>query len=397
MSESKGVRLWLKPERRDRRGKLVERAAWVIRDGRIKRATGCGESELAAAQEKLAEYTLEKRAKKAAAPQGKRDRSQVKVATVIAFYSERKVAKLARPEEASKRLERVLDFMGEETLDRLNEALYEDYVKSRGSESAARRELEDLRTALNYHFRAGECTAPTPVILPQKSEPRERWLTRREAARMLWTAWRQRQKQFGKTTKRRTAQHIARFLLVGLYTGSRAGAICGAATEEAVGRGWIDYEHGLFYRKPKGKRRTKKRQPPIRIPPRLFAHMRRWKRLRISAHSVVEYNGNAVVRINKGWRGVRKAAGLGDDVIPHALRHTAITWAALRGNDPYRICKFFGITMEVFEETYAHFHPEHGLDTGQRATGTEGHPDRYPDRPGVTKREQTRVNVVKLH
>jgi len=38
-----------------------------------------------------------------------------------------------------------------------------------------------------------------------------------------------RQLQFGKATDRATAYHVAQFVLVGLYTGTRASAICGAA------------------------------------------------------------------------------------------------------------------------------------------------------------------------
>jgi hypothetical protein len=38
---SKGIRLWLESEERDKGGKLIHRAAWVIRDGPRKIRTGC--------------------------------------------------------------------------------------------------------------------------------------------------------------------------------------------------------------------------------------------------------------------------------------------------------------------------------------------------------------------
>ncbi len=53
------------------------------------------------------------------------------------------------------------------------------------------------------------------------------------------------------------------------------------------------------------------------------------------------------------------ALGLGDDVVPHTTRHSGITWLALEGVDPWEICRFAGITMEVFEEVYAHHHPDY--------------------------------------
>jgi hypothetical protein len=74
-----------------------------------------------------------------------------------------------------------------------------------------------------------------------------------------------------------------------------------------VGRGWVDTENGVFYRKAGGTKATKKRQPSIRMPPRLLAHVRRWERRRLSIRAVVEWNGKPVTRINKAFRSVRRA------------------------------------------------------------------------------------------
>ena len=49
----------------------------------------------------------------------------------------------------------------------------------------ARRELEDLRAAINHHRREGLCNAIVDVVLPPKSQLAERWLTRSEAARLI--------------------------------------------------------------------------------------------------------------------------------------------------------------------------------------------------------------------
>jgi hypothetical protein len=62
-----------------------------------------------------------------------------------------------------------------------------------------------------------------------------------------------------------------------LYTGTRAGAIESASPYAEAGRSYVDLERGIFYRKPIGKRATKKRQTPAPIPPRLLAHLRRWE------------------------------------------------------------------------------------------------------------------------
>jgi hypothetical protein len=96
---------------------------------------------------------------------------------------------------------------------------------------------------------------------------------------MIWAAWRYREVQKGKDTDRRSRRHVARFMLVALYTGTRSSAVCGAGIRPAIGRGHVDLESGLFYRRAPGARETKKRQPTIRLPDRLLAHMRRWERL----------------------------------------------------------------------------------------------------------------------
>ena len=144
---------------------------------------------------------------------------------------------------------------------------------------AARRELEDLRAAINHHRREGLCSEIVSVALPPRTEARERWLTRSEAAQMLWAAWRAKQVMRNKDTRRAVGRHVARFILVGLYTGTRSSAICGAALMPTIGRGHIDLEQGLFYRRAIGRRQTKKRQPPVKLPTRLLAHLRRWERL----------------------------------------------------------------------------------------------------------------------
>jgi hypothetical protein len=64
--------------------------------------------------------------------------------------------------------------------------------------------------------------------------------------------------------------------LIGLYTGTRAGAIATASPYREPGRSYVDLDRGIFYRKAIGRRATKKRQTPAPIPPRLLVHMRRW-------------------------------------------------------------------------------------------------------------------------
>jgi integrase len=354
--QSKGPRLYFQPARKGGDGRIVEQAVWVIRDGRIKRSTGFGKGQDTEAQRALADYILER----TKAPRTRdRDPAQVKVPDVVSIYLDDVAGKHGRPLETAARMDRILDFFGDLTLAQINQRTCQQYVDRRGAAPRARRELEDLRAAIRYHWKQGLCSGLTPVVLPAKGRARERWLTRSEAARLLWAAYRYRETQQGTWTARYTLRHIARFILVGLYTGTRAGAICNAAFMETLGRGWIDLESGIFHRQALGAARTKKRAPTIRIPPRLLAHIRRWHRLGIAKNAVVEWHGEPVKKINKGFRRARAIAGLSNDVVPHVLRHSCATWLAQRRTPINEICGFLGMTEAVFETTYGHHHPDY--------------------------------------
>ena len=151
---------------------------------------------------------------------------------------------------------------------------------------------------------------------------------------------------------------MARFILIGLYTGTRAGAIAAASPFPEPGRSFVDLDRGIFYRKPIGKRATKKRQTPAPIPPRLLAHMRRWKARKLMATCFVEFNGKPVASVKKGFRRAVGLAGLAGKVTPHTLRHTAATWLMQRGVPIWEAAGFLGMSPEVLQDTYGHHHPD---------------------------------------
>jgi integrase len=355
---AKGARLWLRPAR----GR--EKATWLIRDGSKQIRTRCGPHDREAAEQKLANYLS---AKYQPQRQRGRDPASITIADVLNIYMTDAAPKVARPGELGQRVVALLEFFGARKLDEISGALCRAYAEQRGSQSMARRELEDLRAAINHHRREGLCNAIIEVVLPPKAPSRERWLTRSEAARVIRAAWRYREVQKGKETDRRSRQHVARFILVGLYTGTRSAAICGAAIRPAIGRGHVDLESGLFYRRAPGARETKKRQPTIRLPDRLLAHMRRWERIGVARTSVVEFAGSPVKSVRKAFAKAAEDAGL-ESVTPHVLRHTAVTWAMQNGADPYDASDFFGMTLEVLMRVYGHHHPDHQKGVGEALT-----------------------------
>lgn len=379
---SKGPRLVWRDKSWKKDGTLRNRAGWFIRDGSTFISAGGGEKGRPGIENEkaLAAYIANKYQP---AREYGRSSDDVLIADVINVYLNEVAPKHAAPEQTAARLDKILDFFGEKTLSVINGKLCRNYVASRPSEAAARRQLEDLRAAINYYRREGYTTAVPTIPLPEKRGPRERWLTRSEAATLIWAAWRMKQTWKGHESGRRTGRHLARFMLVALYTGTRSAAVCRAAIRPTEGRGYMDLDRGVFYRRADGAKRTKKRQPPVRLPDRLLAHLRRWACAdldiktkgrgksanigrKISQDFVVEWNGKPVGSIKKSFRTARKIAGLGPDVTPHIFRHTAATWLMQAGADLWQAAGFLGMTVDVLIDTYGHHHPDFQADAAEK-------------------------------
>lgn len=355
----KGARLYL------RKGSGGREPEYIIRDsGRPDRRTGCGPRDLQRAEEALATY-IAARQQQDAAQNRHRDPAAVPVADVLLAYWNNRSADVARPAEFQARLRRLNEALGSHTVDDITEALLRSYAKGR-SASAARRELQDLRAAIRMAADGRLIQYAVPVWMPAKAAPRERWLTRDEAAKLIWNCWRYRETQKGKPG-RYTRRHVAIYILVGIYTGTRAAAICQASLTPQPGRGYVDLDSGRFWRTPPGERVTKKRKPTITMPPRLTALLRRHfaaeKNRRKSVGRagpchVIEWNGKAVGDVDKAFARACAAVGI-HGVSPHTLRHTCATWGMQNGADPWELCGMLGMTMETLERVYGHHSPDH--------------------------------------
>jgi integrase len=386
-AQSKGPRLWFRKARRDKRGRTTHKGVWLILDGEYQESTGCGRDDRVDAERALESYLASKRVK--ATKTSFRDPDHIPVADVLALYGVDIAPGHARPKETAARIERLLAFFGGNLLSEINGDLCREFVKTRSTPIAAREDLVTLRAAINHHREEGHCNRIVSVVLPEKAVPRQEWLTRSKAARIVLAAWRFREHQKGQPTDRRTRRHVARFTLVALYTGTRAGAVCAAALEPTEGHGWIDVDKGMFYRRPAGARETKKRRPPVPLPQRLLVHLRRWKRL--GQRFVVEWNGRPVKDCDKAFRNVAKSVGL-PEVTPHALRHTAATWLMQLGTDPWQASEYLGMTLKTLLENYGHHHPDH-LSAPREAF------DRAPklrQRNARSNHERASSNVVKI-
>jgi integrase len=330
---SKGARLQLKAARRDESGNITHRATWIIRDNGRDVGTGCAADEIAAAEEKLRDYIATKYTPKRRV----RHIDDIPIADVLSIYLDAQLDKLrsrfnvdSESDEAvpairkfKKRIERLNDWWGAKMLGDVNGEACRSYTKKRRNKGGARRDLEDLRAAIGHHAAEGYHREIVKVSLPEKGEPRDKWLTRSDAAKLIWTCWRYREIQkksrrpmenVKAPTSKRPLRHLARFILLGIYSGTRAGAIAAASPIPSLGRSYVDLERGRYYRRKQGSAKTNKRQPTVPIPLRLLAHLRRWHRIGPEAKHFVEFNGRPVTSVKTAFKSAVRLAGLGPGI-----------------------------------------------------------------------------------
>ena len=372
----KRARLWLRPGRRNEAGKITRSESWVILDCGKHIATGCAASEAERAEQILAAYIAEKYRP----DRRTRDVDAIDVADVLSVYVDDCAHRHANQKRFHARIARLNEFWGGMTLACVTGVSCRRYAKHRGNPGGARRDLEDLRAAINHHASEGLHRGIVRIVLPDKGLPRDRWLTRSEAAGLLRACWRTREiqtpyrgirKGIKIETDRYPLRHIARFILIALYTGTRAGAVMTASCTRAAGRSFVDLERGIFYRLAEGRRPTSKRQPPVPLPPRLLAHMRRWVRLGIAKDYFVEWNGKPVQSIKVGYKRAVALAGLLGKITPHTLRHTAATWLMQAGVPIWEAAGFLGMSPAMVEQIYGHHHPAHMRGAAKAIAGNK--------------------------
>lgn len=332
-------------------------SVWCILNSGRKISTGCPESANSAAEKLLADYILEQQK-----PTGERRSSRLSISEVLLFYLRESAPKHAKPKYTAFCVDKVSDFFGDKTISAITGQRCRDYVKWRAEHGAsaptARRDLEYLQAALNfYHKEYGLDVVPC-VTLPPNSLPREEWLTRSQVAALLWSAWR-----------RPESQHLCRFILTQVYTGTRDAAIFdlrwrpspkAGHVELHEGKGIDEIHSGILYRRGSRERETKKRRPPARLHCRLAAHMLRWRRHDEAAGitHVVHFRGKPIKSLKRSWHQAREAACISDDHVKYCLKHTAATWLMQRGVDPWEAAGYLGISVEMLERVYGHHHPD---------------------------------------
>lgn len=351
--QPKPPRLYLRKPRRP-----TDLPRWVIKDGSVEIGTGFGPSDRAGAEKQLAQYLAAKHK-----PERRhRELHEIDIADVINIYLTEVVPGQVNKVGAAGRAERLLEFFGNYSLADISGSLCREYVQHRGNEGGARRDLQDLSAAIGHHRKEGFHRELVTVVLPSPGKSRLRWLSRSEVARLVWVCLTTRESQNGIATKRRPLKHIARFVMIGVYTGSRPSAILGLSWDNAEGRGYVDLDHGLIYRHASGEAETTKRQTPVPISPKLHRLLRLWARADNRHGPVIRFDGEPIKSVKTALGRAVKLAGLDTSVTSYTLRHTTGSWLIQKGVSTRKTAEILGTSEAMIERHYGHLAPNHLRD-----------------------------------
>lgn len=232
----------------------------------------------------------------------------------------------------------LLEWWGNKNVAEISTRTCREYVATK-KEQAAAQHLKILRAAVNYwHKEYGPLSAVPTFYTPPPSAPRERWLSRDECARLLRAA--------------KSVQYLRRFILLGIYTGSRPGIILKLKWSQ------VNFQSGVLVRTQERQARNKK-SPPVKLGRRILGHLSRWHRADTERHlTASDYVCGGFDDPHKSWKRIVKAAKL-EGVTRHTLRHTRATWLMQAGVPIWEAAGHLGMTTRTLETVYGKHAPDY--------------------------------------
>jgi len=242
--------------------------------------------------------------------------------------------------------------------DQIEDQTCRDYAKHRRghgvSNGGIRSELIYLSAALGFGKKKKLYAGDRPEIeRPPAARPRERWLTKAEARRLI-----------DATSPR--FLHVKLWLHLALATAGRPSHILQLTWDRVTLKKWTHPESGVTYYghvNLDDPTRDATRKGRARVPLNQDAYeVLLLAREMAQTQWVIEYNGQPVT----GRQGVRQAVVRAAQraklagVTPYVLRHTAGVWMAQAGLPMAEISQYMGHTSTaITERVYARFHPDY--------------------------------------
>ncbi|UFI04650.1 tyrosine-type recombinase/integrase [Roseibium aggregatum] len=322
-----------------------------------RRECSTGTSNRDEAEEKLEDFLRDRRTQRTGRPVPPH---KMKIAQTLDDYANFKMGKKAA-ERLSYSLSNLLTFWQDKTVDQINPETVEQYWRtSSRKRSTCRRDLTDLRSAVNHSIRMNRLQEFRFPELPKDGKPRKRWLTQSEYVRLFWAAGDEYRSKFT----------LRLFLMIAYYTGARKSAIMELEWSQ------IDFDAGMLNFNKDGAEFDEvddseggKPRSHIPMPPELSRHLkRRFDLYGDKTNFVFHQKHNPTRRvksIDKGFRQAAKKAGL-KKVTPHTLRHTRVSLLVQAGEKISDVSEYMAMSFQTLEKVYSHFNTDHIRDMAQR-------------------------------
>lgn len=311
----------------------------------------------------------------------------VKIGDLILFYLHAEAVEIAAKAENRRRehlsqIECLNGFWGDRFVSEITKVNSKEYQKGK-KPSVVRNKLILLKSIINYgagqsqvKIYEGQLDYHQPSRLPSRGDYYEmdELIAMYKAACRKRHSWREGRKdwleakgetfeQQEKTYHNRVAKHIAKFLVVAAYTGTRAHRIQEASFVREAGRPFIDLENGIFYRAALNEKvALNKRADPIQIPERLLRMMKRWhegSKNVPGCRYLIEYQGRPV-DCRKGFHTLKKEV-LSEErarvLNRHSLKHTAVTMLLKDGVSVEAVAQYVSTTPEIIRQVYSQVIP----------------------------------------
>ncbi len=309
--------------------------AWLILDGGRQIRTGYGDGFRDEAEDALSAYIADRKRRQRVTLEP----HEITVGDALVHYGEAKVKSVKDKERLLHSIQALAPYWADLKVSDVDIDTCQGYSRWRKKSAwTVRREMGTLNAALRYAAATRKITHAPIVTLPEKGAARDRWLTEEEVEKLLAAS----------------APHVRRFIKIAIYTGRRKTAISRLRWYPSLDSGWVDLETGVIHFLGKAESETKKRKGVVRMPATLHREMRGWDR---DGSHVISFKGAPVLRIDKAFRAAVRRAGL-RDVTPHTLKHTAVTWAFMRGMTLEDATAYFATSRETLEDVYRSYSPD---------------------------------------
>jgi integrase len=246
-------------------------------------------------------------------------------------------------------------------------------------EASAREDLYELKKAIELYADEHALAWHPEVYLPKAGPGRTRWLRPVEIDRIYWAIrgriwdpatndWKtetvadadgnvvtRRVLRGPETIQARRA--LRRFVFIGLTTGTRNTAMRELRWYITDEGGCFDLDGGLIHRRGFGLDPGQgKPRASSRISDRTVGTLRRWRDADLAAgidRVIHKPDGTAYASSPACiWRSTMDDAGLGDDVVPHTLRHTAATMLRIASVDVRKGADLLGMAVQTMVRVY---------------------------------------------